>query len=33
MATMKRLWPLQGGQSKSKIKIAKIMRKTAVEGH
>ena len=31
MATMQRLQPLQSGQFGSKIKIAKSMRKTAVE--
>ena len=31
MATMQRLKPLQSGQFGSKIKIAKSMRKTAVE--
>ena len=33
MATMQRLQPLQSGQFGSKIKIAKSMRKTAVEAH
>ena len=33
MATMQRLLPLQSGQCGSKIKIAKSMRKTAVEAH
>ena len=33
MATMQRPWPLQSGQFGSKIKIAKSMRKTAVEAH
>ena len=33
MATMQRLYPLQSGQFGSKIKIAKSMRKTAVEPH
>ena len=33
MATMQWLWLLQSGQFGSKIKIAKSMRKTAVEGH
>ena len=32
-ATMQRLWPLQSIQFGSKIKIAKNMRKTAVEAH
>ena len=31
MATIQRLYPLQNGQFGSKIKIAKSMRKTAVE--
>ena len=33
MATVQRLWPLQTGQFESKIKIAKSMRKTAVEAN
>ena len=33
MATMQRLYSLQSGQFGSKIKIAKSMRKTAVEAH
>ena len=33
MATMQRLYPLQSGHFGSKIKIAKSMRKTAVEAH
>ena len=33
MATMQRLLPLQSGQCGSKTKIAKSMRKTAVEVH
>ena len=33
MATVQRLYPLQSGQFGSKIKIAKSMRKTAVEAH
>ena len=33
MATLQRLYPLQSGQFGSKIKIAKSMRKTAVEAH
>ena len=33
MATMQRLQPLQSGQFGSKIKIAKSIRKTAVEAH
>ena len=33
MATVQRLYPLQSGQFGSKIKIAKRMRKTAVEPH
>ena len=33
MATMQSLWPLQSGQFGSKIKIAKSIRKTAVEAH
>ena len=32
-ATMQWLWPLQSGQFRSKIKIAKSMRKTAVEAN
>ena len=33
MATMQRIQPMQSGQFGLKIKIAKSMRKTAVEAH